>query len=91
LPGGGGPNPASNKAFARRSNRPANIIENDVTTDIAHSFSWRKVLAGFLHNHRQFRFVVQFLRQVFRINHRFVRSDDGVGILKESDPWYDGM
>jgi hypothetical protein len=49
------------------------------------------MFTGLLQYHREFELVIQFLREVFRINHCLVVADDGVDVLKEHDPWHHGV
>jgi len=51
----------------------------------------REVLSRFLENHGKFKLVIEFFRQMLRINNRCVRSDDGIHVLKKHNPWKYGM
>src|SRR4051794_16814611 len=69
----------------------SNVVENHVSTDVIVRFFRGEMFAGLLQYDSKFQLVVQFRSEMFWINYRFVRPDDGVDVLEKYNPGHDGM
>src|SRR6266700_422119 len=56
--------------FAALNVAGGDVVKDDVTADVAGGLPWREVLAAFFEHHRELQFVVEFLGEVFGVDHR---------------------
>ena len=67
------------------------VVEDHVAADVLLGFLGREMLARFLQHDREFQFVIEFLGEVRRENHRLIGPDDGIHVLEEDNPRQHGM
>src|SRR5271170_3126360 len=67
------------------------VVKNDIASNVCGCFFRRKMFTAFFQNDGKFEFVIQFLREMLRINNWLLMSDNGVDVLKEDDPRHHGM